>query len=153
MWANAHFGVERFGITIPHLTPIARRTRRAVLSVAVAATGVVAVAPFVGSSPATAAGPAGDFPAGPPPTAQLPGAARISARALSGSSRTTTRSRSRPERRRRSVAASLLDRLGVESIEVDTLSIHTPDLDDVLFALTSQPTRQESTLRALTPTP
>ena len=42
---------------------------------------------------------------------------------------------------------AVLDRLDVESIEVDTLSIHTPDLDDVFFALTSQPTTQESTLR------
>ena len=42
---------------------------------------------------------------------------------------------------------AVLDRLDVESIEVDTLSIHTPDLDDVFFALTSHPTRQEGTLR------
>ena len=41
----------------------------------------------------------------------------------------------------------VLDRLDVESIEVDTLSIHTPDLDDVFFALTSHPTTQERTLR------
>jgi ABC-2 type transport system ATP-binding protein len=30
----------------------------------------------------------------------------------------------------------VLDRLDDESIEVDELSIHTPDLDDVFFALT-----------------
>ena len=42
---------------------------------------------------------------------------------------------------------AVLDRLDAESIEVDTLSIHTPDLDDVFFALTSHPTTQERTLR------
>jgi ABC-2 type transport system ATP-binding protein len=42
---------------------------------------------------------------------------------------------------------AVLDRLDVESIEVDTLSIHTPDLDDVFFALTSHPTTRERTLR------
>jgi len=42
---------------------------------------------------------------------------------------------------------AVLDRLDVESIEVDTLSIHTPDLDDVFFALTSHPSTQERTLR------
>ena len=42
---------------------------------------------------------------------------------------------------------AVLDRLDVELIEVDTLSIHTPDLDDVFFALTSHPTTQERTLR------
>jgi ABC-2 type transport system ATP-binding protein len=42
---------------------------------------------------------------------------------------------------------AVLDRLDVESIEVDTLSIHTPDLDDVFFALTSHPTTAERTLR------
>ena len=42
---------------------------------------------------------------------------------------------------------AVLDQLDVESIEVDTLSIHTPDLDDVFFALTSHPTTQERTLR------
>jgi len=33
---------------------------------------------------------------------------------------------------------ALLDRLDAESIEVDELSIHTPDLDDVFLALTDQ---------------
>jgi ABC-2 type transport system ATP-binding protein len=42
---------------------------------------------------------------------------------------------------------AVLDRLDAELIEVDTLSIHTPDLDDVFFALTSHPTTQERTLR------
>ena len=42
---------------------------------------------------------------------------------------------------------AVLDRLDAESIEVDTLSIHTPDLDDVFFALTSHPTTREGTLR------
>ena len=42
---------------------------------------------------------------------------------------------------------AVLDQLDVESIEVETLSIHTPDLDDVFFALTSQPTTQERALR------
>ncbi|HEY3005438.1 MAG TPA: ATP-binding cassette domain-containing protein [Kribbellaceae bacterium] len=34
---------------------------------------------------------------------------------------------------------SLLDRLDDESIEVDELTVHTPDLDDVFLALTGQP--------------
>ena len=34
---------------------------------------------------------------------------------------------------------ALLDRLYVNNIEVDQLSIHTPDLDDVFFAVTGQP--------------
>jgi ABC-2 type transport system ATP-binding protein len=42
---------------------------------------------------------------------------------------------------------AVLDQLDAESIEVDTLSIHTPDLDDVFFALTSNPTAQKGTLR------
>jgi ABC-2 type transport system ATP-binding protein len=38
---------------------------------------------------------------------------------------------------------ALLDRLDRESIEVEDLSVHTPDLDDVFLALTGQPdTRQ-----------
>ncbi len=35
---------------------------------------------------------------------------------------------------------ALLDRLDAESVAVADLSIHTPDLDDVFFALTGQPT-------------
>jgi ABC-2 type transport system ATP-binding protein len=41
---------------------------------------------------------------------------------------------------------AVLDRLDDASIEVDGLSIHTPNLDDVFFALTSHPT-QEGTRR------
>jgi ABC-2 type transport system ATP-binding protein len=37
---------------------------------------------------------------------------------------------------------SLLDRLGQAAIEVDELSVHTPDLDDVFFALTGRPTKE-----------
>jgi ABC-2 type transport system ATP-binding protein len=35
---------------------------------------------------------------------------------------------------------ALLDRLGNASIEVSELTVHTPDLDDVFLALTSQQT-------------
>jgi ABC-2 type transport system ATP-binding protein len=38
---------------------------------------------------------------------------------------------------------ALLDRLDNESIEVDGLSIHTPDLDDVFLTLTGQPTKEK----------
>ncbi|MGZ3675671.1 MAG: ATP-binding cassette domain-containing protein, partial [Ktedonobacterales bacterium] len=34
---------------------------------------------------------------------------------------------------------SVLDRLDHEAIRIDDLSVHTPDLDDVFFALTSHP--------------
>ncbi|WP_158847865.1 ATP-binding cassette domain-containing protein [Saccharothrix deserti] len=37
---------------------------------------------------------------------------------------------------------ALLDRLDEASIEVDGLSVHTPDLDDVFFALTGRPTKE-----------
>jgi ABC-2 type transport system ATP-binding protein len=37
---------------------------------------------------------------------------------------------------------TLLDRLDRAGVEVDDLSIHTPDLDDVFLALTGQPDRQ-----------
>jgi ABC-2 type transport system ATP-binding protein len=33
---------------------------------------------------------------------------------------------------------TVLDRLGAADLEVDDLSIHTPDLDDVFFALTGK---------------
>jgi ABC-2 type transport system ATP-binding protein len=33
---------------------------------------------------------------------------------------------------------SLLDQLDAESIEVDGLTVHTPDLDDVFLALTGK---------------
>ena len=43
---------------------------------------------------------------------------------------------------------SLLDRLGAESIAVEELSVHTPDLDDVFLALTGgQATRKEEAPR------
>ena len=45
---------------------------------------------------------------------------------------------------------SLLDRLDDESIEVDELTVHTPDLDDVFFALTDSvtvPAEPKETLR------
>jgi ABC-2 type transport system ATP-binding protein len=41
---------------------------------------------------------------------------------------------------------ALLDRLDDESIKVDELSVHTPDLDDVFLALTGQPEKEESAL-------
>jgi ABC-2 type transport system ATP-binding protein len=37
----------------------------------------------------------------------------------------------------------VLDRLEHESIEADSLTIHTPDLDDVFFALTGHATTEE----------
>jgi len=37
----------------------------------------------------------------------------------------------------------LLDRLDQDSIEVETLSVHTPDLDDVFLALTGNPTNEQ----------
>lgn len=42
---------------------------------------------------------------------------------------------------------ALLDRLDDESIEVDGLSIHTPDLDDVFFTLTGQPDHDKEAVR------
>ncbi len=48
----------------------------------------------------------------------------------------------------------LLDRLDGASIEVHGLSLHTPDLDDVFFALTGRPTEAKETVRwALSPWP
>ncbi len=40
---------------------------------------------------------------------------------------------------------ALLDRLDGDSIEVDELTVHTPDLDDVFLALTGQPTNEKVT--------
>ena len=40
----------------------------------------------------------------------------------------------------------LLDRLARASVEVDSLSVHLPDLDDVFLALTGQPDRERATL-------
>jgi ABC-2 type transport system ATP-binding protein len=42
---------------------------------------------------------------------------------------------------------ALLDRLDDESIVVNDLSIHTPDLDDVFFALTGHPDTQKGNVR------
>jgi ABC-2 type transport system ATP-binding protein len=42
---------------------------------------------------------------------------------------------------------ALLDRLDDESIEVDGLTVHTPDLDDVFFALTGHPSAPKETVR------
>jgi ABC-2 type transport system ATP-binding protein len=39
---------------------------------------------------------------------------------------------------------TLLDRLERAGVEVDELSVHTPDLEDVFFALTGHPTPQEA---------
>jgi ABC-2 type transport system ATP-binding protein len=40
----------------------------------------------------------------------------------------------------------LLDRLDKASVEVDSLSVHLPDLDDVFLALTGQPEKERATL-------
>jgi ABC-2 type transport system ATP-binding protein len=42
---------------------------------------------------------------------------------------------------------ALLDRLEDESIVVDGLSVHTPDLDDVFLALTGHPDKEKETVR------
>jgi ABC-2 type transport system ATP-binding protein len=42
---------------------------------------------------------------------------------------------------------TLLDRLDDESIEVDELTVHTPDLDDVFLALTGQPDKEKEPVR------
>jgi len=42
---------------------------------------------------------------------------------------------------------AVLDRLDDESIAVNDLSIHTPDLDDVFFAITSHPDTQKGNVR------
>ncbi len=42
---------------------------------------------------------------------------------------------------------ALLDRLDDQSIAVDGLSIHTPDLDDVFFALTGHPSKEQESVR------
>ena len=39
---------------------------------------------------------------------------------------------------------ALLDRLDRDAIEVDALSVHTPDLDDVFFAITGRPTAENA---------
>jgi ABC-2 type transport system ATP-binding protein len=42
---------------------------------------------------------------------------------------------------------ALLDRLDAESIDVDELSVHTPDLDDVFLALTGHPDKEKESVR------
>jgi ABC-2 type transport system ATP-binding protein len=42
---------------------------------------------------------------------------------------------------------AVLDRLDAESIEVDELSVHTPDLDDVFLALTGRPDTEKESVR------
>ena len=42
---------------------------------------------------------------------------------------------------------ALLDQLGAEKIDVEGLSLHTPDLDDVFLALTGQPSPEKEILR------
>jgi ABC-2 type transport system ATP-binding protein len=42
---------------------------------------------------------------------------------------------------------ALLRRLDGASIEVESLSVHTPDLDDVFLALTGQPDKERETVR------
>jgi ABC-2 type transport system ATP-binding protein len=39
---------------------------------------------------------------------------------------------------------ALIDRLDDARVKVDSLSVHTPDLDDVFFALTGQPKKEET---------
>ena len=43
----------------------------------------------------------------------------------------------------------LLGRLDDARVEVEQISIHTPDLDDVFFAVTGRPTAQPTTEEAL----
>lgn len=42
---------------------------------------------------------------------------------------------------------ALLDRLDRQSIEVESLTVHTPNLDDVFFALTGRPTTEKEAAR------
>jgi ABC-2 type transport system ATP-binding protein len=42
---------------------------------------------------------------------------------------------------------ALLDELDGASIEVDSLSVHTPDLDDVFLTLTGQPDKERELAR------
>jgi ABC-2 type transport system ATP-binding protein len=45
---------------------------------------------------------------------------------------------------------ALLSRIDDASLEVDELTVHTPDLDDVFFAVTGQPTTRENTEEKVT---
>ena len=40
---------------------------------------------------------------------------------------------------------ALIERLDQQSIEVEALTVHTPDLDDVFLAITGRPTTREET--------
>jgi ABC-2 type transport system ATP-binding protein len=42
---------------------------------------------------------------------------------------------------------AMLDQLDHEAIEVDGMTVHTPDLDDVFFALTGHPTTEKERVR------
>jgi ABC-2 type transport system ATP-binding protein len=42
---------------------------------------------------------------------------------------------------------ALLARLDDSSLEVESLTVHTPDLDDVFFALTGHPSTEKETVR------
>jgi ABC-2 type transport system ATP-binding protein len=42
---------------------------------------------------------------------------------------------------------ALLDRLDAEAIDVDELSVHTPDLDDVFLVLTGHPDKEKEPVR------
>jgi ABC-2 type transport system ATP-binding protein len=42
---------------------------------------------------------------------------------------------------------ALLDRLERAAVEVEELSVHTPDLDDVFFALTGHPSTEKEAVR------
>jgi len=44
-------------------------------------------------------------------------------------------------------ADALLDRLDENAVEVDSLSVHTPDLDDVFLALTGRPENEKVATR------
>ncbi|WP_328900746.1 MULTISPECIES: ATP-binding cassette domain-containing protein [unclassified Streptomyces] len=52
-----------------------------------------------------------------------------------------------------SILRSLLDRLDAAGIEADELTVHTPDLDDVFFALTEADTGTEAGTDAVIPAP
>ena len=72
---------------------------------------------------------------------QFPDEARVTAaeRVLAGSSREGELFLNVPGDAGVSALRALLTRLDEAAIEVDALSVHTPDLDDVFFALTGRP--------------
>ena len=91
----------------------------------------------------------------PHPRRAHPAAVRRPARPGIGGRRPSARRRATTRRspcRCPATAASrslraLLDRLDYAAIEVDSLSIHTPDLDDVFFALTGHPSTEKEAQR------